>query len=596
MRPSDFFPPLNWAHKITASNVRSDAFAGFTNAAIVLPQAIAFATIAGLPPQYGLYTAIVTAVVAALWGSSMVMVSGPTTAISAVLFATLADMAVPGTAHYIQLALILTILVGLFQLAAGLVRLGGLVSFVSHSVITAFTAAAAVLIAVSQLAGALGVHVEPGGNVIERLLRLGEHFIEVNPYAVAISATTFVTLITLARFAPRLPGFLIALVVGAGLAQLIGAADHDVAMVSSFPAALPRFDPPEASLAHVINLAPGALAIALIGLLEAISIGRSFAVRRKEPFDANQEMIGQGLSNVAGGLTQCYAGSGSFTRSGVNAAAGAVTPLSGIFASAFLAVILVFVSPYVSYIPIPAMAGLILYVAWRLIDIEELRHIIETSRPETLILALTLAAGLLIELDFAIYVGVIASLCVFVYETAYPEVAVTVPVQTVGGNRKFADVTTTDQVECPQVVVIRVTGALYFGSVDNVSRAIKSAMAARPRQVNVVLYLKSVRKLDLAAGDMLIELIRSVRAAGGEIHLVAGTHELHRSLERFHVIDELGPGHIHDSKTEAVVATMTHHFKRRICQGCIREVFRECDALRDGLMPTGGATADKKAG
>ena len=180
------FPARLWLHKINGNSLRADAFAGFTNAALVLPQGVAFATIAGLPPEFGLYTAMVTAIVAAIFGSSMVMISGPTTAISAVLFATLSDMAAPGTAQYIQLALLMTIMVGIFQIAGGIGRLGGLVSFVSHSVLTAFTAAAALLIAVSQLAGLFEVHVERGGNVFERIVRLVEHFGEANPLAVLI--------------------------------------------------------------------------------------------------------------------------------------------------------------------------------------------------------------------------------------------------------------------------------------------------------------------------------------------------------------------------------------------------------------------------
>ncbi|MGV6811297.1 MAG: SulP family inorganic anion transporter [Brevirhabdus sp.] len=585
MRNIDFFPPLGWAQKLSAKTLRADAFAGFTNAAVVLPQGVAFATIAGLPPEYGLYTAMITAVVAAIWGSSMVMISGPTTAISAVMFATLSGFAVPGTAHYVEMALVLTILVGLFQVLAGLGGLGGLVSFVSHSVVTAFTAAAALLIAVSQLAGALGVKVERGGNVLERLLNLGEHFTEINVYAVAISSITLVTAIVVAWLAPRLPGFLIALLVGSGLSYLLAAPEHAVEMVSPISAALPSFSIPHGSLENVTDLAQGALAIALVGLLEAISIGRSFAMRRKEAFDANQEMFGQGLSNFVGGFFQCYAGSGSFTRSGVNEAAGAKTPISGIFASGFLALTLIFFSPLVSHIPTPAMAGLILVVAWKLIDIKEIRHIVTTSRPETLILLLTLSAGLFIELDFAIYVGVIASLSVFIYETAYPEVVATTPVQTEGGKRDFREVGGNGFPECKQLTVIRVTGSLYFGSVENVESAISAIRKARPKKKHLILYLKSVRKLDLAAGDMLIDLIRDVREKGGEVYIVAGTDDLFRSLERFHVTEELGPDHLFDSKAEAIT-TMTREFSRSICQVCLLDVFRECDPLRDGELPT----------
>jgi SulP family sulfate permease len=272
------------------------------NAAIVLPQGVAFATIAGLPPEFGLYTAMITAIVAAIFGSSMIMISGPTTAISAVLFTTLSGFADPGSARYIELALTLTIMVGFLQMVGGFARLGGLVSFVSHSVMTAFTMAAAILIAVSQLAGASGVEVERGGNIAERLERLSLHITEANPYALLISGATLVMAILVQKFVPRLPGLLLALGTGGCLAWFLDAKEHGVAMVGALPDMVPSINLPSPSIEDVAMLAPGAAAIAVVGLLEAISIGRAFAVRRKEAFDSNQEMIGQGLSNSVGGF------------------------------------------------------------------------------------------------------------------------------------------------------------------------------------------------------------------------------------------------------------------------------------------------------
>ena len=571
-------PVPRWVKLTNSRTLKADAFAGFTNAAIVLPQGVAFATIAGLPPEYGLYTAMITAVIAAIFGSSMIMISGPTTAISAILFTTLSDMAVPGTSRYIELALVLTIMVGLFQLVAGVARLGGLVSFVSHSVITAFTAAAALLIGVSQLAGALGLDVERGGNVLERLERVATHIGEVNLLALTISLATLLSAILLQRLLPKLPGFLFALLIGAGLAWLLGAEKAGVAMVGALSSALPSWQPPTGALGDLATLAPGAAAIALVGLLEAISIGRAFAVRRRETYDANQEMVGQGLSNAVGGFFQCYAGSGSFTRSGVNAAAGAATPLSGIFASAFLALILVFIAPLVAHIPVPAVAGLILFVAYRLIDFKEVRHIVTSSRPETVILGLTFAAGLFIELDFAIYVGVIASLCVFIYESSHPELVITAPTTGADGGRKFRNAELRNLPECPQLLSCRIDGALYFGSVEHVERRIKKIRADRPGQIHMILYLKGGGKIDLPGADLLISTIRDVKAQGGSFRIVALFPPLIKALHRFHVIEELGEENLLTSKGDAVNRAM-FDLDRSICATCTKKVFRECNAM-----------------
>lgn len=576
MRYSEYFPPLDWYTRVTRKTVAADAYAGLINAAMVLPQGVAFATIAGLPPEYGLYTAMITAVIAAMFGTSMIMISGPATAISAVLFTTLSDFAEPGTVHYIEMALTLTIMVGLFQIAGGFARLGGLVSFVSHSVMTAFTMAAALLIAVSQLAGVTGIVVERGGNIAERIMRLSQHIPEANPYALLISGFTLAVAFMMQKFTPRLPGFLIALLAGSALAWGVDAIGHGVEMVGALPNMMPQLAPPTPSIRDVAELAPGAAAIAVVGALEAISIGRAFAVRRKETFDSSQEMVAQGLSNVVGGFFQCYVGSGSFTRSGVNATAGAETPLSGIFASIFLLLILFFIAPWVAYIPKPAMAGLILLVAYRLIEFSELRHIIKSSGPETVILVMTLAAGLFIELDFAIYVGVIASLCVFIYESSHPELPVTAPVLQTDGTRKFRNVEHKGVTECPQLLIFRLDGPLYFGSVENVAKTYKKICARDPRQIHKIMYMKGVGKTDLAGADFLIQAIRDAKAEGGSFRIVALFPPLVNSLHRFHVIDELGAENLHTNKNDAVSEAM-NDLSRNICEGCLRDVFWECD-------------------
>ncbi|MEJ6709767.1 MAG: SulP family inorganic anion transporter [Amylibacter sp.] len=339
---------------------------------------------------------------------------------------------------------------------------------------------------------------------------------------------------------------------------------------------VPSLEIPKPSINDVAMLAPGAVAFAVVGLLEAISIGCAFAVRRKEAFDSNQEMIGQGMSNVVGGFFHCYAGSGSFTRSGVNATAGAVTPMSGIFASLILLLILYFVTPWVAYIPKPAMAGLILFVAWRLIAFNELRHIITSSRPETVILGLTLAASLFIELDFAIYVGVIASLCVFIYESSHPELPVTAPMLQPNGTRKFRNVERANLTECPQFLTFRLDGPLYFGSVENVAKDYKKISSRNLRQKHKLLYMKGIGKIDLAGADFLINAAREAKADGGSFRIVALFPPLVASLQRFHVIDEIGEDHLFPSKSEAVEAAMTD-LDRGICEGCLRDVFWECD-------------------
>lgn len=378
----------------------------------MLPQGVAFAHHRRAAAHYGLFTAMITTAAAAIWGSSSVMVSGPTTAISAVLFTSISAHAAPGSGTYITLALTVTVMVGTFQLAAGLARLGGLIAFISHSVIVGFTAAAAILIGVSQLGGALGVETAGGGGVFERLAGLLGAIGGIQTTAVTIAAVTLGSILAAQRLDRRIPAYIVALAAGALTGWVLDARSQGVAMFAELPALVPSFAIPDASPSQIIALLPAAATIAFVGLLEAISIGRSFAVRRGEKFDANQEIVGQGMSNLIGGFFQAYAGSGSFTRSGLNAESGARTPMAAILAAAMLLGMLLILAPLVEYIPVPAISGIILYVAWRLINFSEIRHILR-SRAETAILAATFLTGILTHLELAIVAASSPRLCCF---------------------------------------------------------------------------------------------------------------------------------------------------------------------------------------
>lgn len=541
----------------------------------MLAEGVAYATIAGLPPEYGLYTAMVTPIVAAIWGSSLIMISGPTTAISAIMFATLDGLAPAGTPAYINFALTLTIMVGLFQLAAGMARLGALVSFVSHSVMVGFTAAAAVLIGVSQFSGALGLHVARGGSVVERLAHVAEDLAATNLVALAIALSTLAAAILLHKYARRLPGFLIAIVIGSAVGWVLDAAGHGVSMIGALPAALPSFAPPDINLSSALSLTSGAAAIAMVGLLEAISVARAFAIKRGETLDSSQEMVGQGLANMVGGCFQAYAGSGSFTRSGVNAESGARTPLSGIFAAAFLAVILLLIAPLAAYVPTPAIAGLILFVAWRLIDFRQIAYFVSTSRAEAAILAATFATGVLTQIDLAIFVGVVASISLFLFRASQPAVVAIAPTET-GDHRHFNHAEILGLAECPQIANLRLDGPLYFVSAEHVERELRRHEARMPDQHIRILALKGVGEIDLAGGDLLIKEIERARGQGGDYHLVVAFPPLAERLRSLKVIETLGAYHLHTTKHAAIAAAVAQA-RDDLCAGCEVRAFRECD-------------------
>ncbi|WP_281857071.1 SulP family inorganic anion transporter [Litoreibacter halocynthiae] len=579
---SSLNPVRPWFRQVTKSTLKADAIAGVTNAAIVLPQGVAFAIIAGLPPEFGLFTAVFVALIAGIWGSSMIMVSGPTTAISAVIFASMSQFAAPGSETYIAMVLTLTFMVGAMQIIAGIFKMGGLISFISHSVLIGFTAAAALLIAASQIGGALGIEGGGGGGVFERLIRVGEHFGQINSTALIISGVTILSLVALSQVSKKVPSYIIALVIGSGVAYLLGASDKGVAMFAPLQSIVPTIGAPNLSFGLIAELLPAAATVAFVGLLEAISIGRSFALRRDEPYDSSQEMVGQGLSNAVGSFFQCYAGSGSFTRSGLNADAGAQTPVSTIFAAGFLVILLWVLAPYLEFVPVPAMAGVILFVSYRLINFGEIRHVLTSNKSETAILAATFLTGIFTELDLAIVVGVITSLCVFLYDSAHPIVAVGAPTD-VNGRRVFKNAARYDLPECPQISVIRVDGPLFFASVENVEEQFRRLEGKSRIPKTKLMGLKGLWKIDLSGAGLLLKEIRRARKAGADFHIFTTNAPSLTILKRLHVFDELGASNLHNNKAEAIAAAVATA-DDDICKECKVRIFLECAQKPDSSV------------
>ena len=506
------FPFLRWWPRVGRATLKADLLAGLTGAVVVLPQGVAFAMIAGLPPVYGLYTAMVPPIVAALFGSSRHLISGPTTAISIVVFATVARFAEPGSERFIQMALTLTFLAGVYQLALGAARMGALVNFVSHSVVVGFTAGAAILIGTSQLKHFFGIQIPAGESFLHTWQDLFLQIGEINPYVTAVAAATLAGGALLMVFKPRWPGMLLAMILGSVLAALLGDTARGIALVGELPGRLPPLSMPDLSFSSIKALGSGALAIAMLGLVEAVSIARSVALKSGQRIDGSQEFVGQGLANIVGSFFSCYASSGSFTRSGINYAAGAVTPLAAIFAAGALALIVLIVAPLAAHLPIAAMAGILLLVAWRLIDFHHIATIVRASRRETAVLATTFLATLFVELEFAIYVGVMLSLVMYLMRTARPGIVTRVP-DPASPNRHL--VTDPKLPECPQLKIVRVDGSLFFGAVDHVQGVLQSLLAQHPEQRHLLIVGNGINFIDVAGAEMLVQEAERRRKLGG---------------------------------------------------------------------------------
>ncbi|MDD5241652.1 MAG: SulP family inorganic anion transporter [Sulfuricella sp.] len=579
------FPFLRWWPMVDKQTTRADLIAGLTGAIIVLPQGVAFATIAGLPPEYGLYAAMVPTIIGAMFGSSWHLVSGPTTAISIVIFAAVSPLAEPGSAQFISLVLTLTFLTGVFQLVMGLARMGVLVNFISHTVVIGFTAGASVLIAASQIKNFFGINIPRGAHFYEIIHQLALQIGSINPYVTSVAVATLASGILVKKFAPKIPYMIAAMVIGSLFAlvlnRLFGNEVTLIRTVGALPAHLPPFSVPDLSLAAIKKMSSSALAITMLALTEAVSIARSVAVRSEQRIDGNQEFIGQGLSNVFGSFFSAYASSGSFNRSGLNYAAGAKTPLAALYSALFLIATLLLVAPLAAYLPIPAMAAILFLVAWGLIDFHHIHSILHTSRAETAVLFTTLLSTLFVELEFAIYVGVMLSLMLYLARTSQPAI---VPVVPAGEEGSYHFEEAKGHTECPQFRMVRINGSIFFGAVDHVQSGLQQIDETNPQQKTVLIVGSGVNFADVAGAEMLAQEAKRRRKMGGGLYFYRLKDSVHKFLRHGNYLKEIGEGGFFPAKSNVILAVY-NTLDPEICRNCKVRIFKECQTLLPGGEP-----------
>ncbi|MDH5379602.1 MAG: SulP family inorganic anion transporter [Cyclobacteriaceae bacterium] len=567
------FPFLSWLPQLEKKSIRADFFAGLTGAIIVLPQGVAFAMIAGMPPVYGLYTAIVLPIVAALFGSSRHLISGPTTAISLVVFAAISEMAEPGSVTYIELVLVLTFLTGAFQLLLGLVRLGTVVNFVSHTVVLGFTAGAALLIIISQVTGLMGIPKSPHVSFFHNVIYIANSISQLNPVSFGIGIFTFLVAFFVKKIQKSLPNMLIAMILGSIAAWFFTEAGYSIRLVGEIPSNLPPFTGFHFEGMPFDKLIPNAFTVALLGLIEAVAIARSIGARSGQIIDANQEFIGQGLSNIIGSMFSSYAGSGSFTRSGVNYDAGARSPLSGIFAALFLAIILIFMAPLAAYIPISAMGGIILLVGINLIDFHHIKIIFKSSKRESTVLLITFLSTLILDLEFAILLGVIFSLIFYLQRTSHPRF-VTLSPDPIDSKRKFLNVKKHNIKECPQLKIIRMEGSLFFGAAEHASH--EFANARRGFETHLLLIGNGINLIDTSGAELLVREANLWKEKGGGFYISGLKKRARDSIDRGHFKNEIGVQNFFPDK-ESAIKGIYDLLDKKECENCKVKVFLECN-------------------
>lgn len=583
-----FLPFLAWWPRVTRATLRADAGAALIGAVVVLPQGVAFATLAGLPPEYGLYCAMVPAVVAAFFGSSWHAVSGPTNAISLYVFATLAPLAAPGSAQYIGLALTLAFMSGAIMLAMGLLRLGRVVNFVSHGVVVGFTAGAAVLIIASQLRNFFGLELPASSAFLSTLRAFLAQIPELKPWVVLVGGVTLAAGVLARRYARKAPFMIVALAAGGlagyGINAWLGAGQTGIRTLGTLAGALPPLSAPDLSADTLKTLMGIAVGVTLLSLTEAMSIARAVALKSGQRIDANQEFVGQGLSNIAASFFSGYPSSASFNRSGLNYEAGARTPLAAALSAPLLIAVTFAVAPLLAHLPLAAMAALLFMVAWGLFDFASIRAILRASRSEAAVLVFTFAATLLMNLEVAILIGVTLSLIVYLNRTSRPQMRAVAP-DPRHSVRRFGPVAQ-GIAECPQLKIMAVEGSIYFGAVDHVESHFETLRAVAREQKHLLVVARNINFLDIAGGEALAREARARRWIGGRLWLQGLRQPAEDLLRKSGFMAEVGEDAVFRDKREAI-ARIFDKLDPGICARCRARIFEECASrpLREPAEP-----------
>ena len=500
-------PAFEWLRNYKRNDIRGDLSAGAIVAVMLVPQGMAYAMLAGLPPVMGLYASTLPLIAYALFGSSRQLAVGPVAMMSLLVFAGVSSLADPGSEEYIRLVLILSLMVGTIQFAMGLFRVGFFINFFSHAVISGFTSAAAIVICLSQLSHLLGIKLSVQHSIVPLLAEAAQRFGETNLIALTMGGASMVVQLFLRRKMPRFPA---PLLVVAGSTLLVYALRLDrlgVAIIGNVPKGLPTFSLPAFSVESFRLLFPSALTILFVGFMESISVAKTIAAREKYKIDSNQELKGLGLSNIVASFFSAYPVTGGFSRTAVNYEAGARTGLASVISAVLIILVLYFFTPLFHYLPNSVLASIVMVAVIGLIDVKEAKHLFKVKKADGWTLALTFVVTLAVGSEQGILIGMAFSLLVFIWRSSHPHTAELgyVEKEDVFRNiKRFPEVKT-----YPEALILRVDASLYFANMGFLEDRLRKNLIERPEVKWVIIDLSGVNDIDAVAIDALEEIIEN---------------------------------------------------------------------------------------
>ncbi len=552
MNIKQIIPAFDWLSTYNKEAFKGDLSAGLTVGVMLIPQGMAYAMIAGLPPIYGLYAATIPLIIYALLGTSRQLAVGPVAMVSLLTAAGIGTLADGGTELYILLAITLAFMVGMIQFLLGVFRLGFLVNFLSHPVISGFTSAAALIIGLSQLKHLLGVSMTRTNYVHEIIIQAVEQFGNINWITFAIGIGGIFLIKGIKKISAAIPSQLVAVVFGILVVLLFGLTEQGVKIVGEVPSGLPSFSMPDFSIATLQALFPVAMAIALVSFMESIAVAKSIQAKHKDyEIVANQELIALGLANIGGSFLQSYPVTGGFSRTAVNDQAGAKTGMSSIISAALIVLTLLFLTPLFYYLPQAILASVIMVAVFGLIDFKEAKHLWQANRSDFWMLAVTFIGTLALGIEEGIGLGVILSLAMIIFRTTRPHIA---ELGKVPNTHFYRNIERFKEVEQQKdSLIIRFDAQLYFANSSFFKEQVQALAAKKGTDLkNIILNFDSINNIDSSAAHMLEELVTDFKEKEVTILFTGVKGPVRDALERSHLLDKIGTQHFFMSVQEAV--------------------------------------------
>ncbi|MBD3616584.1 MAG: solute carrier family 26 protein [Gracilimonas sp.] len=555
-----YIPILDWIKSYSGDDAKGDINAGITVGIMLIPQGMAYAMLAGLPPIYGLYASIVPLILYAVFGTSRQLAVGPVAMVSLLVLAGVGEIADVGSDRFIQLAIMTAMGVGVFQLLMGVFRMGFLVNFLSHPVLSGFTSAAALIIGGSQLKNLLGIDIPRTNYVHEILINAFQKINEIDPFTAAIGIGSIATIILIRKWKRTFPSALVVVGLGTLVTYVFGLNESGVAIVGDIPRGLPSFKFTSMSWADIELLLPTILVISLVGYMESIAVAKAIANKHGYKVDPNQELIGLGVANIGGALFQSYPTTGGFSRTAVNDQAGSRTGMASIVSAVIIALTVLFLTPLFYYLPSAVLAAIIMVAVAGLFDTHEMRHLWKTDRKDLALLVITFIATLSLGIEEGIAVGVLISLGLVIYSSTKPH---STELGRLGETKNFRNVKRYKEAKTEEEILIyRFDSQLYFANVEYFRDTIDSLIAEKGDKLNlVILDASAMNNIDSTGVHALQELIKDLKDRDIELYFAGAIGPVRDKLKVSGITEGLSISNFYFDVADAMEAYKKGHKK-----------------------------------